>query len=128
MRNIKQTPRSISPVTLTTISGVDLVTPQTPEGKKSLITADFLGSGKEEKKLLQNYHQLLEKGTKYAKPSNIVINLLTTESHLNPALQVADLVVGIATGMCTPKRNYALPYWDIVKRDFHHNQNSDVMG
>ncbi len=56
------------------------------------------------------------------------MNLLTAESHLNPALQVADLVVGITTGMCTPKRNYALPYWDIVKRDFHHNQNSDVMG
>jgi hypothetical protein len=56
------------------------------------------------------------------------MNLLTAESHLNPAFQVADLVVGITTGMCTPKRNYALPYWDIVKRDFHHNQNSAVMG
>lgn len=76
MRNIKQTPRFISPVTLTTISGVDLATPQTQEGKKSLIIADFLGSGKEEKKLLQNYHQLLEKGTKYVKPSNIVMNLM----------------------------------------------------
>jgi hypothetical protein len=116
------------PVTLTTISGVDLATPQTEEDKKSLIIADFLGSGKEEKKLLQNYHQLLKKGAKYVKPSNIVMNLLTAESHLNPAFQVADLVVGITTGMCTPKRNYALPYWDIVKRDFHHNQNSAVMG
>ena len=56
------------------------------------------------------------------------MNLLTTESHLNPALQVADLVVGITTGMCTPRRNYALQYWDIVKRNFHRNQNGKVMG
>jgi len=79
-------------------------------------------------KPLQDYYQLLEKGTKYVKPSNIVINLLTTESRLNPSLQVADLVVGITTGMCTPQRNHALQYWDIVKCNFHGNQNGEVMG
>jgi hypothetical protein len=47
---------------------------------------------------------------------------------LNPSLQVADLVVGITTGMCTPQRRYALQYWDIVKRHFHRNQNGEVMG
>ena len=101
---------------------------QDHEDRKGLIIADFPGSGKEEKKLLQDYYQLLEKGTKYVKPSNIVMNLLTTESHLNPSLQVADLVVGITTGMCTPQRRYALQYWDIVKRNFHRNQNGEVMG
>ena len=101
---------------------------QAHEDRKGLIIADFPGSGKEEKKLLQDYYQLLENGTKYVKPSNIVMNLLTTESHLNPSLQVADLVVGITTGMCTPQRRYALQYWDIVKRNFHRNQNGEVMG
>jgi len=101
---------------------------QDQEDRKGLIIADYPGSGKEEKKLLQDYYQLLEKGTRYVKPSNIVMNLLTTESHLNPALQVADLVVGITTGMCTPRRNYALPYWDIVKRNLHRSQNGEVMG
>ena len=101
---------------------------QAHEDKKGLIIADFPGSGKEEKKLLQDYYQLLEKGTKYVKPANIVMNLLTTESHLNPALQVADLVVGITTGMCTSKRNFAFQYWDIIKRGFHRNQNGEVMG
>jgi len=101
---------------------------QAHEDKKGLIIADSVGSGKEEKKLLQDYYQLLKKGTKYVKPSNILMNLLTTESHLNPALQIADLVVGITTGMCTPQRNYARRYWDIVKRNFHRNQNGEVMG
>ncbi len=101
---------------------------QTHEDRRGLIIADFPGSGKEEKKLLQDYYRLLEKGTDYVKPSNIVMNLLTTESHLSPALQIADLLVGITTGMCTPHRNLALQYWDIVKHNFHRNQNGEVMG
>src|SRR4030042_1376774 len=101
---------------------------QAHEDKKGLIIADFPGSGKEERKLLQDYYRLLEKGTKYVKPANIVMNLLTTESHLNPALQVADLVVGITTGMCTPRRDYARPYWEIVKRNLHRSQNGEIMG
>ena len=70
----------------------------------------------------------MEKGTEYVKPSNIVMNLLTTESHLSAALQVADLVVGITTGMCTLRRKYALEYWDAVRHNFHRNQNGKVMG
>jgi hypothetical protein len=101
---------------------------QNHEDRKGLIIADFPVSGKEEKKLLRDYYQLLEKGTKYVIPTNIVMNLLTTESRLNPALQVADLVVGITTGMCTPKREYALQYWDTIKCNFHRNQIGDVMG
>lgn len=70
----------------------------------------------------------METGTYYVKPKNIVMNLLTTESHLNPALQLADLVVGITTGMCTHQRDYALAYWDIVRRNLHCNQSGEVMG
>jgi hypothetical protein len=54
---------------------------QAHDDRKGLIIADFPGSGKEEKKLLQDYYRLLEKGTKYVKPANIVMNLLTTETR-----------------------------------------------
>jgi len=101
---------------------------QTHEDRKGLIIMDFPGSGKEEKKLLHDYYQLLDKGTKYVKPINIVMNLLTTESHLNPGLQVADLVVGITTRMCTLRIASALPYWDIIKPNFHRSQNGEVLG
>jgi hypothetical protein len=101
---------------------------QAREDGKGLIIADFPASGKEEKQLLEDYYEFLEEGTAYVKPSNIVMNLLTTESHLNPSLQLADLVVGITTGMCSPRRKRALPYWDVVKRNFHRNQNGEVMG
>jgi len=101
---------------------------QEHEDRNGIIIADFPGSGREEKELLQNFYQLLEKGTYYVRPKNIVMNLLTTESHLNPALQLADLVVGITTGMCTPQRDYALPYWDTIKGNLHCSQNGEVMG
>jgi hypothetical protein len=101
---------------------------QQHEDKKGLIISDFPGSGKEEKKLLQDYYQLLGNGTEYVKPENIVMNILTTESHLNPSLQIADLVVGITTSMCTTQRKYALQYWDRLKNNFHHSQSGKVMG
>jgi len=101
---------------------------QAHEDKKGLIIADLPASGKEEKTLLDDYYQFLETGTKYVKPSNIVMNLLTTESRFNPPVQLADLVVGVTTRMCTARRKYALQYWNIVKRNFHRNQNGEVMG
>ena len=101
---------------------------QTREDREGIIIADYSGSRQEDKRLLQDYYLVLDKGTKYIKPSNIVMNLLTTESHLNPGLQIADLVVGVTTGMCTPKKSYALPYWETVKRSLHRNQNGEVMG
>jgi hypothetical protein len=101
---------------------------QAHEDRKGLIIADFPASAKEEKTLLQDYYKLKERGTEYVKPSNIVMNLLTTESCLNPALQITDLVVGITIGMCTSRSRSALQYWDIVKRNFYRSQNGEVMG
>ncbi len=96
--------------------------------RNGLIIADFPSNDKEDRELLDKYYQLLEEGTHYVKPKNIVMNLLTTKSHLNPALQLADLIVGITTAMCTTRQDYALPYWETVKRNFHANQNGQVMG
>lgn len=63
---------------------------QAHEDKKGLIIADFPASKIEDKRLLEDYHQFLETGTKYVKPKNIIMNLLTTESRLNPSIQLAD--------------------------------------
>ena len=101
---------------------------QAHEDRKGLIIADFAASGKEDKKLLGDYYRFKEEGTEYVKPWNIVMNLLTTESCLNPCLQLADLVVGITTKMCTPRRKYAPEYWDVIRHNFHRNQNGKVMG
>jgi hypothetical protein len=101
---------------------------QAQEDKKGIIIADFPGSGKEEKQLLRNYHKLLENGTEYVNPKNIVMNLLTTESHLNTGLQIADLIVGITTSMCTPRYSRTLPYWELIKQNFYRNRNEEILG
>lgn len=101
---------------------------QEHKDKNGIIIADYPSSGLENKELLGRYYQFLANGTRYVKPNNIVMNLLTTQSHLNPALQLADLVVAIVTCMCIPRNQYALPYWDIVKRNLHCNKNGEIMG
>jgi hypothetical protein len=101
---------------------------QTQEDKNGIIIADFPGSGTEEKKLLSDYYQLLDSGTKYIKPSNLVMNLLTTESHLNPGLQIADLVIGILTSMCTSSNDYASKFWHIIKGNIHRSTDGIVIG
>jgi len=93
-----------------------------------IIIADFPGSGKDEKRLLSDYYQLLDKGTDYVTPSNLIMNLLTTESHLNQGLQIADLVVGITTAMCTPHSGYASKIWHIVARNLYRSADGIVMG
>lgn len=101
---------------------------QVQDDRNGIIIADFPGSGAEEKKLLSDYYQLLENGTKYVKPTNIIMNLLTTESHLSPGLQLADLVVGITTAMCTDSRKHAQDYWHVVKNNLHRSPYGEVMG
>jgi hypothetical protein len=101
---------------------------QSQEDKNGIIIADFPGSGTEEKKLLSDYYQLLDSGTRYIKPSNLVMNILTTESHLNPGLQIADLVVGITTSMCTSHNAYASNFWHIVKESLHQSAGGIVIG
>ncbi len=101
---------------------------QAQEDKYGIIIADFPGSGKDEKRLLSDYYQLLDKGTDYVTPSNLIMNLLTTESHLNQGLQIADLVVGITTAMCTPHSGYASKIWHIVARNLYRSADGIVMG
>ena len=101
---------------------------QAQEDRNGIIIADFPGSGKDEKKLLSDYYRLLDEGTDYVRPSNLIMNLLTTESHLNPGLQIADLVVGVTTSMCTPHTDYASNFWHIVARNLYQSADGIVMG
>jgi len=101
---------------------------QHQEDRYGIIIADFPGSGSEEKNLLTNYHELRQKGTRFVKLSKIVMNLLTTESQWHPGLQIADLIVGVTTAMCTAHSAYASPFWNIVKEKLHRTASGSVIG
>jgi len=101
---------------------------QAREDKNGIIIADVPGSGRDEKKLLSDYYLFLDKGTSYVKPSNIIMNLLTTKSHLNPGLQIADLIIGITTAMCIEQSDFASNFWPIVKDNLYRNREGSVAG
>lgn len=101
---------------------------QSQEDKNGIIIADFPGSGEDEKKLLSDYYQLLDQGTSFVKPKNVVMNLLTTESYLNPRLQIADLITGVTTAMCAGQRRYAPHFWPIVKRNLYQGVYGSIIG
>jgi len=101
---------------------------QAQEDKNGIIIADFPSSKKDEKELLKDYYRLLDEGTSYVKPTNVIMNLLTTESHLNPGLQLADLVTGVTTALCTKHRDYALPFWSTIKGKLYRSIYGSVKG
>jgi len=101
---------------------------QNADDPHGVIISDFPGSQREDRDLLRKYYELRKTGTGYVRPENIIMNVLTTESHLNPALQIADLVVGATTSMCSSRPTYAVPYWDNMKSSFYRGKQGWVMG
>jgi hypothetical protein len=102
---------------------------QSQEDRNGIIIKDFPGSGTEEKKLLSNYYELRRKGTRYVKKlSNIIMNLLTTESQWHAGLQIGDLIVGVTTAMCTAHTDYAERLWQMVKERLYRSESGNIIG
>jgi hypothetical protein len=80
-------------------------------GQRGLIVADRPSGGgrKDEDALLEDVVGTLERGTDYVRSTQIVLNLVTTPSHLSRHLQVADLIVGCATSMVAGDGQFAPP-------------------
>lgn len=101
---------------------------QSQEDKNGIIIQDYPGSHDENKKLLCDYNQFRQKGTPYVKPSNIIMNLLTTESQYHPELQIADLIIGVTTAMCTNDKGYASIFWPFVKSNLYQSTTGNIIG
>jgi hypothetical protein len=101
---------------------------QSQGDKNGIIIQDFPSNHSENKKLLNDYSQFRKKGTRYVKPSNIIMNLLTTESQYHPGLQIADLIIGVATAICTDDKGYASNFWPTVKANLHQSTTGNIIG
>jgi hypothetical protein len=86
-------------------------------GQRGIIVADRPSGGgrRDEDALLEDVVGPLERGTNYVKSTQIVMNLVTTPSHLSRYLQVADLIVGCATSMVAGDGQFAPPLFDEVR-------------
>jgi hypothetical protein len=96
-------------------------------GSSAIIVADKPGGGKEqETEFLTNFVERIQKGTAYVLPNWILLNVLTTPSHLVRHLQLADLVTGITTAMVAGNDKYARAIFPSVQNLFIKNRPGGV--
>jgi hypothetical protein len=85
-------------------------------GKLGVIIADRPGGGaRDDAHFLSNFLTRVQKGTVHVRPERVPINILTTPSHLQVHLQIADLVTAITCAMVAGQNQYASEYFPIVK-------------
>jgi len=94
-----------------------------------VIVADRPGGGhKEDDQFLAEFLERVNEGTDYVVPEHVPINILTTPSHLQRHLQVADLVTAITCAMVGGQVTYAEPYFPIVKKMLISNHHGYIGG
>lgn len=97
--------------------------------KLGVIVADRPGGGhKEDDQFLAEFLDRVNEGTEYVVPEHVPINILTTPSHLQRHLQVADLVTAITCAMVAGQTTYAKPYFPIIKGMLISNHHGYIGG
>jgi hypothetical protein len=79
------------------------------------------GSKKEEDVMLAQVLDTILEGTDFIPPTQVVLNILTTSSHLVTELQLADLVTGITTAMVAGDVGYAEALFEEIRPMLHRN-------
>jgi hypothetical protein len=86
------------------------------KGEYFTVVADRPGGGpRQDDQFLERFLQRVETGTEYVPPDRCLLNLLTTPSHLQRHLQIADLVVGVTTAMVAGRYKYAQPLFAEIR-------------
>ncbi len=86
------------------------------------------GSHKQDEAFLTEFLERVSAGTEYVKPDHVPINILTTPSHLQRHLQLADLVTAITCAMVAGQSAYAESYFPIIKRMLIANHQGYIGG
>ena len=82
----------------------------------AIMVADRPGGGKDQEEyFLSEFLNHFQNGTEHVIPDRILLNVLTTPSHLVRHLQLADLVTGITTAMVCGQTKYAGPLFPDIK-------------
>ncbi len=93
----------------------------------AVAVADRPGGGKEQDdQFLSDFLTHFQNGTDYVDPDRILMNVLTTPSHLVRHLQLADLVTGITTAMVCGSTKYASKLFPEVKKILIRNKAQGI--
>ncbi len=97
----------------------------TKRNAHAIVVADRPGGGKDQDdQFLSDFLTHFQNGTDYVDPDRILMNVLTTPSHLVRHLQLADLVTGITTAMVCGSTKYASKLFPEVQKILIRN-NAD---
>ena len=87
-----------------------------------VVVADRPGGGKkEEEAFLSCFLDAVQHGTEFVPPDRVLLNVLTTPSHLVRQLQLADLICSVTTAMVAGYYKYAKPVFEEIKPMFITN-------
>jgi hypothetical protein len=97
--------------------------------RQAIVVSDRPSGGhREDTEFLQQFLDLVENGTQHVDPERVLLNVLTTPSHLVRHLQLADLVTGIMTAMVCGAYDYAEPLFPLVKPMLIKNRMDHIGG
>jgi len=95
----------------------------------AIVIADRPGGGKDqEEQFLGEFLQHVQNGTEHVVPDRILLNVLTTPSHLVRHLQLADLVTGITTAMVCGQTKYANSLFPAIQELLITNHMDGIAG
>jgi hypothetical protein len=95
----------------------------------AILIADRPGGGKgQEEEFLQDFVAHVQDGTEYVDADRVLLNVLTTPSHLLRHLQVADLVTGITTSMFCGSYDYAAALFPHVQPMLIKHRTTGAVG
>lgn len=94
-----------------------------------IIVTDRPGGGKDqEDRFLSTFLERVQSGTDYVVPDHVLLNVLTTPSHLVRHLQLADLIAGITTAKVCAMDQWAAPLFPLVQKMLITNHMNGVAG
>jgi Protein of unknown function (DUF3800) len=95
----------------------------------AIFIADRPGGGKDqEEEFLSDFVTHVQEGTEYVDADRVLLNVLTTSSHLLRHLQVADLVTGITTSMVCGSYDYAAALFPHVQPMLIKHRTTEAVG
>lgn len=92
-----------------------------------VIIADRAKSQTDDNRFLTEFLTRIEQGTRYVNSGRVLLNVLTTHSHLIRQLQIADIVTSATTSMVAGNTQYADSVFEQIKPLLMKN-NSHMIG
>jgi len=92
------------------------------KGHAGIIVVDRPSGGRSnEDKFLQNCLETITLGTRYVRPDQLAINVLSTPSKLVRCLQMADLITSASLAFISGEKTYSPRIFEVIKSFLNHD-------